>query len=92
MGIDVGRGGNVAMSKPSLNVLDISPCAVEYGRHAMTKIVKPNIRQTALFDHSSKVHGNCVRRERSAVCRYADNSDTGGRKEHWQSIRKNPLM
>ena len=29
VGIDVDRGGNVAMSKPSLNVLDIPPCAVE---------------------------------------------------------------
>ena len=35
MGIDIGRGGNVAVSQPSLNILDITPCAVEYGRHAM---------------------------------------------------------
>ena len=31
----------------------------------MTKIVKANIRQSAFFNHPPKVHGDCIRGERS---------------------------
>lgn len=70
VGIDIGRGGNVAVSQPPLNVLNIPPHFVEQSRHAMTKIVKTNVGQITLFDHSPKVHGDCVGGERSPVRRY----------------------
>ena len=60
MGVDVGRGGDVAVAQPFLNLLHGHPLFQQQAGTGVAQIVEADMSQTMCFQELSKILGNCI--------------------------------
>ena len=61
VGIDVGRGGNIAVAQPGLDLLHLDAAAQQKAGAAVPRIVKSDLAQPVFAQKLGKCRGNVVR-------------------------------